>query len=174
MNLLRIISLALLLFGVARAEVIEVGDTGVTFVAPDEFKPLSQELRERKFPSSNGPGFVIGNEWATTTIAYDVKPQDLSGADMEELRAVFEQTFNLMIPGIKWKANRVSEHGGQSWIYLEMTSNAIDTDIYNIVMVTGIGKRMVIFNFNSTKEDFPKYEDVLRKSLDSIRVTTDQ
>ena len=27
---------------------------------------------------------------------------------------------------------------------------------------------MVVFNFNSTKEEFPKYEAALRKSLNSV------
>ena len=160
----------LLVFGSIQADVIEVGDTGVTFDAPEEFKPLPKEIIEAKWPNRNGPRFVIGNERGTTTIAYDVKSEDLSNADFDELRAAFEQTFDRVIPGIQWKANRVFEHDGKQWIYLEMTSNAIDTDIYNIVMLTGVEQRMVIFNFNSTKEDFPKYENVLRQSLASIRV----
>lgn len=161
---------AVLLSGPVYAETIEVGDTGVTFVAPDEFEPLSQEIIDLKYPNKNGPRFVVGNERATTTIAYDVKPQNLSGANMEELRASLEQTLGRVIPGIQWKENRVIEHAGVQWVYLEMTSNAIDTDIYNIMMLGGVGQEMIVFNFNSTKEDFPKYEEVLRQSLQSIRV----
>ncbi|MGB5412647.1 MAG: hypothetical protein WBN09_14025 [Woeseiaceae bacterium] len=156
--------------GVVHAGTIEIEDTGVTFVAPDEFEPLSQEVIDIKWPNKNGPRFVVGNERATTTIAYDVKAQDISGADMDELRASLEQTFNRIIPGIQWKENSVIEHEGRNWVYLEMTSNAIDTDIYNIMMLGGVGQEMIIFNFNSTKEDFPKYEEELRQSLKSIRV----
>lgn len=161
---------AAILSGQAQAGVVEVDGTGITFVAPDEFEPLSQEYIDLKWPSKNAPRFVIGNERASTTIADDVKPQDLSNADLDEVRAAFEQTFNRIIPGIQWKENSIIEHEGRSWIYLEMTSNAIDTDIYNIMMVTGVGQKMVIFNFNSTKEDFPMYEKVLRQSLESIRL----
>jgi hypothetical protein len=53
---------------------------------------------------------------------------------------------------------------------METTSSAIDTDIYNIMMLTGYDNRMLIFNFNSTKEDFPKFEKALRASLASIQI----
>ena len=52
-----------------------------------------------------------------------------------------------------------------------MTSNAIDTDIYNILLCTPYEGKLVLFNFNSTKEDFPKYEESLRKSLGTVSVT---
>ena len=53
---------------------------------------------------------------------------------------------------------------------MEMTSNAVDTDIHNIMMLTGIDGKMLVFNFNSTREDFPRYEEELRKSLNSIEL----
>ena len=141
------------------------------FSPPDRFKPLSQELIETKWPNRNGPRFVVGNERGTTTVAYDVKAQDISRMELEDIRAGFEQTFTRVIPGIQWKANKIIEHEGRNWIYMEMTSNAIDTDIYNILMLTGVGTQLVIFNFNSTKEDFPEYEGALRGSVKSIKIS---
>lgn len=73
-----------------------------------------------------------------------------------------------MIPGIAWKKNEIINHSGQKWLLMEMTSNAVDADIYNIFLMTGHQGKMLIFNFNSTKEDFPKYEAALRKSLKSV------
>ena len=75
-----------------------------------------------------------------------------------------------MIPGIQWKKNEIIEHSGQKWLLMEMTSNAIDTNIYNMLLLTGHEGKMLVFNFNSTKEDFPKYEAALRKSLKSVTI----
>ncbi len=83
----------------------------------------------------------------------------------------FEKTFSRMIPGIEWKEKRILNLADREWIFLEMTSNAIDTDIYNILLVTNYGKEMLVFNFNSTKEDFPKYEKLLRQSVESIKIS---
>ena len=167
---LRNIALLLLLVTQVHAEMVEIPGTGITFVAPDEFGPISQEVIDIKWPNRNAPKFVVGNEAATTTIAYDIKPRDISNIDMSELKTAFETTFDRMVPGILWKRREVIEHDGRKWVYLEMTSNAIDTDIYNIMLFTSLGKEMLIFNFNSTKEDFPTYESALRESLKTIRV----
>lgn len=170
MKILQTLFFAAILTAYAQADIVEIEGTGVTFEAPDGFEPLSQEYIDLKWPNKNAPRFVIGNERATTTIAYDVKPQDLTGTDLDELRATLEQSLGRLIPGIQWKENAVIEQGGANWVYLEMTSSAIDTDIYNIMMLGGIGQKMVIFNFNSTREDFPQYEKALRESLKSVRL----
>jgi hypothetical protein len=34
--------------------------------------------------------------------------------------------------------------------------------------------QMLVFNFNSTKEDFPKYEEQLRKSMNSICISSQE
>lgn len=165
-----VVMLALLVAPIATADVVEVDGTGITFEVPDEFKPLSQAFIDVKWPNNNAPRFAVGNERATTTVAFDIKPQDISSADMAELLAAFEQVFDRVIPGIRWIAKDIIEHDGQQWLYLEMTSNAIDTDIHNIMLITAFGNEMLALNFNSTREEFPKYEQALRASIDSIRL----
>ncbi len=148
---------------------IELADTGITFTPPEGFERLPKNLIDLKWPGKNAPRYVVANAGATTTVAFDVKNKDLSVMNMEDLRVSFEQMFNVAIPGIQWKQNKVVSHDGKKWILLEMTSSAIDTDIHNIMFITSFQKRMVIFNFNSTKQDFPLYEEVLRASMESIR-----
>jgi len=82
----------------------------------------------------------------------------------------FKSTFDRVVPSIEWKKSEVIELSGKQWVLMEMTSSAVDTDIHNIMLVTGVEKEMLIFNFNSTKEDFKLHEALLRESVDSIRV----
>lgn len=149
---------------------ISISDTGIKFMAPDEFHEIRQEIIDAKWPQEMAPKWVVGNPEATTTIAYDLKPNDISGAPLPDLMDYFKNTFDSSIPGIVWKTREIIELSGKKWIYLEMTSNAIDTDIYNILLVTSYGKEMLVFNFNSTKEEFPKYEAKLRESIITIRL----
>jgi len=51
---------------------------------------------------------------------------------------------------------------------MEMTSRAIDQDIHNIVLITSHKGKMLMFNFNSTKNEFPKMESILRDSINTI------
>jgi hypothetical protein len=50
-----------------------------------------------------------------------------------------------------------------------MTSEAKDTDIHNIMLMTPQQSGFLVFNFNSTREEFPAVEAELRKAIESIR-----
>jgi hypothetical protein len=110
----------------------------------------------------------VGNKRRTTTIAYDLKPESIPADKLDEVRLSFEQTFQRIVPGLVWIERKTIELSGRKWIYLEMSSSAVDTDIHNIILVTAFEGKMLVFNFNSTKEEFPKVEQTLRSSLQSI------
>lgn len=145
-----------------------IESAGVSFDAPSGFTLLSEAEIEAKFPARQAPTFVVGNERRTTTIAFDLKPQKITKEQLPEIKAAFEQMFERIIPGLQWKKRDFLEMQGQQWLQLELTSQAIDTDIYNIMLVTPWRGEMLVFNFNSTREEFPKVEDKLRASLSSI------
>ena len=161
-----LLSLASLVCG----DTISLDNGHITFEAPDGFKPVPEEIIRIKYPSSRAPTFVIGNKSAATTVAYDLKPHNITQDKIDEARAAFTKLFPRMIPGLKWRENKTIELSGRKWGYLEMTSTAIDTDIYNIMLFTGYKGQMLVFNFNSTKEEFRKYERALRKSIKTIRI----
>ena len=152
------------------SEPVKVLGTDVTFHPPEGFNPLSKEVIATKWPTKQAPTYVIGNSTASTTVAYDLKPHNISPEELPNAQKSFTLLMERIIPGIEWKKNEIIELSGQKWILMEMTSRAVDTDIYNIVLMTGIGGKMLIFNFNSTKEDFPKVEAQLRKSIKSIKL----
>ncbi|WP_067048861.1 hypothetical protein [Moritella sp. JT01] len=153
------------------AKKISVSNTDISFVSPYEFRPLSQDIIDTKWPQKRAPKWVLGNASASTTITYDLKPNDISAAHLPVIMDSFKEIFDRMIPGVEWKKKEIIELSGKKWVYLEMFSNAIDTEIHNIMLITSYGKEMLIFNFNSAKGEFPKYEDKLRASIQSIQLS---
>ena len=158
------------LFNSGRAEEVAIPGTSVTFDAPEGFTTLTAQEIAGKFPANRAPKFVVGNKRRTTTIAYDLKPHKISADELEEFKGTLEQLFKQLIPGLAWKDKKMIELAGQEWIFLEMTSTAVDTDIHNIMLATPHKGALLIFNFNSTKEEFPEVEKSLRKSLKSISI----
>jgi hypothetical protein len=151
------------------AKEISITGTDISFVIPDKFNPLSQEFIDMKWPAKRAPKWVVSNESTSTSIAYDLKPNDISAVPLPELVNYFKNTFDRIGPGVAWIKSEVTEIQGKKWAYLEFTSNAINADIYNIMLVASYRKEMIIFNFNSTKEEFPMYEKKLRNSIQSIK-----
>lgn len=150
------------------AETMTVEGTTVTFEAPADFKPLSEEIIALKWPSHRAPNYAVGNEAGSTTIAYDYKA-DVTGATLPVLKTQFTAVFDQSIPGIEWIKNEIVMLDGEEWIMFEMTSNAVDTDIHNLLLVTILEDTLLMFNFNSVKHEFPQYEAALRESIESIR-----
>ncbi|MEM9444946.1 MAG: hypothetical protein AAGA18_06290 [Verrucomicrobiota bacterium] len=167
---LTLLALALIPTACLLGKTISLDGGSVAFDAPDEFTPVPQEIIDIKYPSSRAPKYVIGNKSAATTIAYDIKPHSIPQHKIEEARKSFRDLFPRIIPGLQWKENKVITLAGQKWGYMEMTSTAIDTNIYNIMLFTGYKGKMLVFNFNSIREEFPKYEKALRDSLNSIEI----
>ena len=169
---MRLIPLILLVGAVlgAHATTFSVPGAGVSFDAPDGFTALSRDEIAIKFPSTRAPSGVIGNARRTTTIAYELKQDKLTPEQLGEAKQAFEQLFERIIPGLEWKAKTIVQLQGQRWIQLEMTSHAIDTDIHNIMLIASREGRMLIFNFNSTKSEFPSVENALRASIRSIKI----
>ena len=110
--------IAVLLFpSLALAEPIKVGDTKATFDPPPGFKSVPKEIIDLKWPSNRAPQFVVGNESASTTVAYDLKPNRIPQDKLGEVRKSFTRLFERIVPGIQWKKNELVEHSGQKWIF---------------------------------------------------------
>lgn len=150
------------------AATFSLPNVGVSFDAPEGYTELTPSEIASKYPSNRAPAFVVGNVRRTTNIAYDLKQNALPADKLPEVKAFFEAMFERIIPGIEWKQKKLIDMQGQQWIYLEMTSRAIDTDIHNIMLITPLQGKMLVFNFNSTKGEFPAVEAALRKSMETI------
>lgn len=162
--------LALVLPVFAHADLVQIESTGISFEAPADFMVYNEEQISQKWPNERAPKWAVGNENGRTTIAYDIKPHDISDAPLEKVKESFEQIFERMVPGLEWIERKVITLNNKEWIFFEMKSNAIDTDIHNIMLTTSYGKEMLVFNFNSTVEEFPAYEEELRNSISSIQI----
>jgi hypothetical protein len=155
----------------ALSKEITIDGGSVVFTVPENFTPLSRAEITAKFPSTNAPENVVGSEGVgrTTTIAYQLKEQQpVKLSDLPDVQKAFTQVFDRVIPGIEWKQNALVDLVGQKWLLMEMTSRAIDQDIHNIVLITSHKGKMLMFNFNSTRKEFPKVEKLLRDSIKSI------
>lgn len=163
--------LSLFALAVHAGEVV-TPDSAVTFTVPDDFTPFSADEIKQKWPTAaSPPSFVVGNASRATSIAYDLKANPLKLEELPQAMKTFEAVFTRIVPGIAWKRRELIELGGRQWVMLELTSNAVDTDIYNIMLITSFRGRLLALNFNSTKSDFVPMEAALRRSVASVKLS---
>ncbi|PKO65217.1 MAG: hypothetical protein CVU22_20865 [Betaproteobacteria bacterium HGW-Betaproteobacteria-16] len=163
-----ILTLLLIYSTITHSTEVQIKGTDIKFTAPTEFSALSQDVLDRKWPKINRPAWAVGNKNAKTTIAYDVKENDISQHSLNDLIPVSEQALDRSIPRIEWVNRKVISLAGRKWIFLEMKSAAIDADIHNILLLSSYKNKMIMFNFNSTIDEMPKYKQILLDSIQSI------
>lgn len=152
------------------AKQFSMDNGGVVFNAPEGFEEIPEDIKEIKYPYSRAPKFVVGNESASATIAYDIKEHDISNKSIESLRNLYQKIFSRMMPITKWKKNKSVTISNQEWGYLEFKSRAIDTHIHNIMLFSKYKNKMIMFNFNATKKEYKKYKKAFRASIESIKI----
>ena len=168
---MRVITLLLLLctsLG-TYAATFSVPGADITFDAPNGFTSLSKDEISVKFPSNRTPSDVVGNRARTTTITFELKQDRLAPEQLAEVKQTFEQYFEAAVPRLEWKERKIVDLNGMKWIQLEFSSRATDTDIHNVMLITSRYGRMLIFNFNSTRSEFPSVARSIRASILSIK-----
>lgn len=148
---------------------INIPSSPLSLTVPHDFKTLTQDIIDIKWAGRKHPPlWVVGNELATTTISYGLNPFDISTEPFNEVLQSMKSGLTRMTPGIKWVDSKIIELSGKQWVYFEFTSNALDTDIHNIMLITSYKKEMILLNFNSTTGDFDRYKSSLRQDAQSI------
>lgn len=166
-----VLIVALLLSSAAlAAEPLSLYDGRVSFTLPAGFQRMSDELANKKFSRGERPQYIYSDAKTTTSIAVVVAEAKVTPEELDAFRDFMQSTFTRMIPGAQWLKRDYLTVGKTKWARLELMSNAIDTTIHNIILITVLDGKPLMFNFNSTKEDFPRLEKSLIKSIDSIRI----
>jgi hypothetical protein len=152
-------------------ERVNLFDEKLSFELPDEFSIMPKEIAKSKYPMENRPKYIYSNSEFTTSIAVNLtENSSLQPQQLAEFRSVMEKFLARMIPGIRWIKKEFITLNGTEWARLEFTSKAIDTDIHNIILMTAFEGKPLMFNFNSTKEEFAAVKKELNASIMSIKL----
>ena len=154
---------------------ISIPNTQISLSIPVEFTELAREDMELKWRGGSAqPKWAMGNEHIGTTISYQINYFDASETPLKDVMDGMKKGFDRLVPGIVWENYEVTNLNGKDWIIFEFTSNAVDTEVRNIMVTTSLGDVMPVLNFNSTVGQFEGYESLLRKSLESLTLSQGQ
>ncbi|TGM73988.1 hypothetical protein EHR01_10735 [Leptospira mtsangambouensis] len=146
----------------------------ISFETGDEFQPFSKEIIDLKYPSKRAPKYVIGTKSTKTSIGFDIKDNQIEEINLEDARKAMSETFSKIIPGINWIKNELIVVNNKKFILFNFLSNAIDTKINNTMLVTNYNGKMLLFNFNSTIDEYPKYNKTFDQIIESIKIEEKQ
>lgn len=159
--------------GTAVAGVVEIEGGDIAYRPPEGFVVLADEVTRLKFPIGDFEGtHVLGTEDGSVSVIAGVRPHSIPEGGLDEYRDKLSRGLLSVSGGMKVLKNETIEINGRKWGLLEIISKALDTDIHNIMVFTPYKGKVLIFNFNSTAEQYPRYGALMRASSRSIIVNS--
>ena len=138
---------------------------GFKIKIPSEFKIMSDEIVNIKYPNGNTSSLVYTNDKTTINVALVMNDVTMKNNQIEEYVKTMESTYKNYSKDVKlnfWERNnhKIGE--------MEFTTQGSDTEIYNHIITFSVNDKLRLVNFNCTKEQMNEWQKVSKFIMDSI------
>ena len=138
---------------------------GFKIKIPSEFKIMSDEIVNVKYPNGNAPSLVYTNDKTTINVALVMNDVAMKNSQIEEYVKTMESTYKNYSKDVKLKFWERNNHKiGE----MEFTTQGLDTEIYNHIITFSVNDKLRLVNFNCTKEQMSEWQNVSKFIVDSI------
>ena len=139
---------------------------GFSLKIPTEFKIMSDEMLNVKYPNGNPPSLVYTNERGTINVALVMNDVAMKNTQIEEYIKTMESTYKNYSKDVKVNFWEINNHKiGE----IEFTTQASDTEIYNHIIAFSVDGKLRLVNFNCTKELEDEWKEISKFIIDSIK-----
>ncbi len=143
-------------------------DDKVEILLPKDFGLMPEDMLNLKYPSANRPTLVYSDEDGTVNIAFNHTSSIASQKEIDDYEKYLVSTFNKSFPTASWEGHGVKEINGRKVGYIEVTTPAIDTQVYNLLFFTDLGGRLLLCTFNCTVKKKPIWLESAKKIFNSL------
>lgn len=138
---------------------------GFKIKIPSEFKIMSDEILNVKYPNGNAPSLVYTNDKTTINVVLVMNDVTMKNNQIEEYVKTMESTYKNYSKDVKLKFWERNNHKiGE----MEFTAEGSDTEIYNHIITFSVNDKLRLVNFNCTKEQMNEWQKVSKFIMDSI------
>lgn len=138
---------------------------GFKIKIPSEFKIMSDEIVNAKYPNGNAPSLVYTNDKTTINVVLVMNDVTMKNNQIEEYVKTMESTYKNYSKDVKLKFWERNNHKiGE----MEFTTEGSDTEIYNHIITFSVNDKLRLVNFNCTKEQMNEWQKVSKFIMDSI------
>ncbi|ATF50829.1 hypothetical protein HV164_18545 [Citrobacter freundii] len=131
---------------------------------PQTLTPMSDEMAKIKYPSENRPQVIYGDERGKASLGMTAGRSALPASQLDQAKDAMLK----MLTNFKPQAEAVTVDGHKAWL-ITFRSQAPDTEILNMMLVTSEKDKAVQVAFNMTKDLVEQYQDVAKASLMSLK-----
>jgi hypothetical protein len=139
---------------------------------PKKFTDMPLNFAKIKYPAEQRPQIIKMNEDGSINVTLSLYPEKLNKEGVADCIAGLQTVINRMNPAnlffeLKTEQNEVLTVG-----YFDYKSNALDSDLYNIMFVTSIAGNTMLGTFNCRLNDRENWQIIALQMILSIRDLT--
>lgn len=132
---------------------------------PKEFDSMTSDILSVKYPNGNVPTYVLTNEETTINVVVNVTKDKMNNESITPFLETMKQTLSTSSKIIE---SNIYEKENHNIGEIKFISKAVDTDIYNHMIIFSLDDTLRIVSFNCTKELKDNWESVGEFVIDSL------
>lgn len=132
---------------------------------PKEFDSMTSDILSIKYPNGNVPTYVLTNDETTINVVVNVTKDKMNNESITPFLETMKQTLETSSEIIE---SNVYEKENHNIGEIKFISKAVDTDIYNHMIIFSVDDTLRIVSFNCTKELKGNWESVGEFVIDSL------
>jgi len=143
----------------------------VEMLAPADFTPMSDEMARLKYPTANRPSEIITNEAGSVNLAFTYSKQLVAPGQIGQMHTSMDRMFRTVHKTAEWHNSGLKSINGRQWLELDLTMQAADTRIRNMMYGTSSGGRAALVAFNVTvdqEEQWLEAANVMMSSMHAV------
>lgn len=130
---------------------------GILLKIPKDFEIMAAEYVEMKYPLEDRPSLVYTNEDGSINIGYSVKETLLGNDEVEETTKQVADIYDDIFESLDFD---IIKKDNYNIGMLKFISPAVDSKIYNHLMIMSIDGKVVMVSFNCMEEDMDEWKAV--------------
>lgn len=134
---------------------------------PDIMRVMPEEISRIKYPSEFRPDKIYTTLDLSVNIGFNMLWNNLEVKDVKKMSERMISAIKRSNSDIRFYGmNNVEEIGG---CYFAFRSHAMDSDIYNMMLITPIGKDLLQSSFNCLYRDLDKWKKIINMIWQTIK-----
>jgi hypothetical protein len=147
-------------------------DAKMAIRLPKEFTDMPINFAKLKYPSEQRPQIIKMNEDGSVNFTFSLYQDKLKEEEIEDCIRTLKAAIERMNPAHLFFELQVLEQDELMVGYFDYKSNALDSDLYNILYVTPIGGQTLMGTFNCRMSERNEWEPIALKMMMSIKALT--
>lgn len=145
-------------------------DNKLKMLFPRNFKLMDTEMLNLKYPvQSKQPTLVYTDREGEINIAFNYTNSNIKVDDLSKIKASMINQFE-QISTISLIDSDLKNINGNQFFIVKFYSQAIDTEVYNLMFGTELDGRLLIGTLNCTVTHLPEWQPIADKIINSIEV----